>query len=125
MQLPLLVFAVSVILSEPHSLARSEERARELERVVNRSCDVLQCVSYEFSVKCSVTDSPAVFLVDCVLVPWKIPLPAVCKVKRYLTLLLKVLLGFFNTKYQHKLEVASDIGINDAHLILFLHLHVV
>ena len=39
--LPLQVFAVFVTLSEPRS---EEEMARELERVVNRSCGVSLCV---------------------------------------------------------------------------------
>lgn len=60
--LPRLVSTVSATLSEPHS---EEETVRGLERVVNRSCDVSQCVSSVFLGMCFVI----VFLAGSVLVP--------------------------------------------------------
>ena len=76
-KLPLLVFPVSVKLSVLQSPARLGEKVKALERVVSRSCVVSQYVSYEFLVKCSVTDSPAVFLVDCLVVLLEVFLQAV------------------------------------------------
>lgn len=63
-KLPLLVFPVSVKLSVLQSPERLGEKVKALEQVVSRSCVVSQYVSYEFLVKCSVTDSP---LVDCLV----------------------------------------------------------
>ena len=76
-KLPLLAFPVSVKLSVLQSPARLGEKVKALEQVVSRSCVVSQYVSYEFLVKCSVTDSPAVFLVDCLVVLLEVFLQAV------------------------------------------------
>lgn len=64
-------------LSVLQSPARLGEKVKALEQVVSRSCVVSQYVSYEFLVKCSVTDSPAVFLVDCLVVLLEVFLQAV------------------------------------------------
>ena len=60
-----LVFAVSAAFYEFHCHARSGETARELERVVNRSCDVSQCVSSLPLATYCVTDSSSACHADC------------------------------------------------------------
>lgn len=77
-KLPLLVFPVSVKLSVLQSPERLGEKVKALEQVVSRSCVVSQYVSYEFLVKCYVTDSPAVLLFpNCLVVLLEVFLQAV------------------------------------------------